>query len=223
MTTLAPAAVDGAMASVFAPEEREADFWIRWFMIIEVVSQLAIISPLGSARTLIRMAAFGSSLAFLVLVRGRAGHHPARTMAIVVIVVLALSVLNPTAAVLPAALAQLGLYVAIMAPLFWVPRLRVTTQTLRTLLMIMWGFHTIGSLVGVLQVYFPGHFQPNVSPVILGLGQGYAESLKIVTTGGVRVFRPMGLTDVPGGAASSGLYAVVLGLGVMRWRRVHAS
>ncbi len=227
MTTLAPAAAEGLAANPYALEERAADFWIRWFMIIEVVSQLAIISPLGGARTLIRMAAFGSSLAFFVLVQGKAGFHPARTMAIVVIVILGLSVLNPTAAILPAALAQLALYVAILAPLFWVPRLRVTTKTLRSLLMIMWGFHTVGSLVGVLQVYFPGHFQPNVSPVILGLGRGYAESLKIVTTGGVRVFRPMGLTDVPGGAATSGLYAVVLGIGVYltterRWLSVSA-
>ncbi len=227
MTTMAPPAAASGIVNPFAIEEREADFWIRWFMIIEVVSQLAIISPLGGARTLIRMAAFGSSLAFFVLVRGKAGSHPARTSAIVVIAILGLSVLNPTAAALPAALAQLGLYIAIMAPLFWVPRLRVTTKTLRTLLLIMWGFHTVGSVVGVLQVYFPGHLQPNVSPVILALGQGYAESLKIVTTGGVRVFRPMGLTDVPGGAATSGLYAVVLGIGVYltterRWLSVSA-
>ncbi len=211
---MASPAAGNAIANPFSIEEREADFWIRWFIIIEVASQLAIISPLGGARTLIRMAAFGSSLAFLVLARGKAGFHPARPMALVVVVLLGLSVLNPTAAALPAALAQVGLYLAIMAPLFWVPRLRVTTKTLRMLLMTMWVFHTVGSLVGVLQVYFPGHFQPNVSPVILGLGRGYAESLKIVTSGGVRVFRPMGLTDVPGGAASSGLYAVVLGIGV---------
>jgi hypothetical protein len=214
MTSVAPAPADSAAVSPLVSEEREAAFWIRWFIIIEVASQLAIISPLGSARTLIRMAAFGTSLAFLVLVRGKAGYHPARTMALVVIALLGVSVLNPTAAVLPAALAQLGLYLAILAPLFWVPRLRVTTRTLRMLLLTMWGFHTVGSLVGVLQVYFPGHLQPNVSPVILGLGRGYAESLKIVTSGGVRVFRPMGLTDVPGGAATSGLYAVVLGIGV---------
>lgn len=213
--------------AVMTPEERTADFWIRWFIIIQVVSQLAIISPLGSARTLIRMAAFGSSLIFLVLVRGKAPAHPARNTAVVVFVLLMLGVFNPTAAVLPAALAQVGLYVAIMAPLFWVPRLSVTTKTLRTLLAVLWAFHSIGSIVGILQVYFPGHFQPNVSPVILALGRGYAESLKIVTTGGVKVYRPMGLTDVPGGAGTSGLYAVVLGIGMYltakrRWLAVAA-
>lgn len=201
-------------AVVLAPAEREADFWVRWFIIIQVVSQLAIISPLGSMRMMFRMAAFGSSLVFLVLVRGRSGGHPARTSALIVVVILCLAVFNPTAAALPAALAQVGLYVAILAPLFWVPRLTVATKTLRDVLLILWLFHTVGSVVGVLQVYYPGRFQPNVSPVILSLGHGYVESLKITTSGGIRVFRPMGLTDVPGGASSSGFYAVVLGIGM---------
>lgn len=216
MTTVAsqPMAAAYALPETLTPAEREADFWIRWFIIIQVVTQLAIISPLGSARTLMRMAAFGSSLVFLFLVRGKAGAHPARTAAIVVFVILGVAVFNPTAAALPAALAQVGLYLAVLAPLFWVPRLTVAAETLWTLLMILWGFHTVGSIVGVLQVYFPGRFQPNLSPVILSLGKGYVESLKITTSGGVRVFRPMGLTDVPGGAGTSGFYAVVLGIGM---------
>ena len=210
----APAVAVPASAAANSAAEREGEFWIRWFILIQIFTQLAIISPLGGARTLLRMAAFGSSLAFLLLVRGRAGFHPARNVGMMVIVWLALSVLHPTAAALPAALAQLGLYLSIIAPLFWVPRLTVGTVTLRNLLVILWVFHSIGSGVGVLQVYFPGHFQPNMSPVLLALGNGYVESLKIVTSGGVRVFRPMGLTDVPGGASSSGLYAVVLGIGM---------
>lgn len=215
MTALAPApAMSFTLPETLTPAEREADFWVRWFMIIQVVSQLAIIGPLGSLRTLLRMAAFGSSLVFLFLVRGKAGPHPARTAALVVMVILGVSVFNPTSAMLPAALAQVGLYLAVLAPLFWVPRLTVGFPTLWTLLAILWGFHTAGSIVGVLQVYFPGRFQPALSPVILSLGRGYVESLMITTSNGVRVFRPMGLTDVPGGAGTSGLYAVVLGIGM---------
>ncbi|OYV68823.1 MAG: hypothetical protein B7Z74_08135, partial [Deltaproteobacteria bacterium 21-66-5] len=142
------------------------------------------------------------------------GAHPARTAAIVVMVILGVAIFNPTSAALPAALAQVGLYLAVLAPLFWVPRLTVGVQTLWTLLTILWAFHSVGSIVGVLQVYFPGEFQPKLSPVILGLGRGYVESLMITTSSGVRVFRPMGLTDVPGGAGTSGFYAVVLGIGV---------
>jgi hypothetical protein len=39
------------------------------------------------------------------------------------------------------------------------------------------------------------------------------EGLKITLASGERVWRPMGLTDVPGGAASAGFYAVLFGLG----------
>ncbi|HEY5219967.1 MAG TPA: hypothetical protein VIJ16_09160 [Gemmatimonadaceae bacterium] len=202
------------LPATFTPAEREADFWVRWFIIIQVVTQLAIISPLGGARTLIRMAAFGSGLIFMVLVKGKGTPHPARTPALAVLLVIGLAVFHPTAAALPAALAQVGLYVAILAPLFWVPRLTVGAQTLRTVLLILWVFHSVGSAVGVLQVYFPGRFQPNLSPVILSLGKGYVQSLMITTSAGVKVYRPMGLTDAPGGASSSGFYAVVLGIGM---------
>jgi hypothetical protein len=45
------------------------------------------------------------------------------------------------------------------------------------------------------------------------------ESLKFTTASGQRVFRPMGLTDVPGGAGISGLYAVLFGMGFFLTRR----
>ncbi|HEU4884322.1 MAG TPA: hypothetical protein VFT45_18850, partial [Longimicrobium sp.] len=83
----------------------------------------------------------------------------------------------------------------------------------------LWGFHLLSAGIGVLQVYRPGSFQPPVSAVIESKGKGYIESLKITTATGQRVFRPMGLTDVPGGAAISGLYAVLLGVGFFLTRR----
>ena len=138
---------------------------------------------------------------------------PARTTAIAIIGILGIGVFHPTAATPIAALAQIGLYLAILAPLFWVPRLTVGVQTLHILLAILWGFASVGSGLGVVRVYFPGSFQPSISPVILAMNHGYLQSLMITTSSGVRVLRPMGLTDVPGGAASSGFYAVLLGIG----------
>jgi hypothetical protein len=37
VTTIAPVEVAAPMDAALAPAEREADFWIRWFVIIEVV------------------------------------------------------------------------------------------------------------------------------------------------------------------------------------------
>jgi hypothetical protein len=90
---------------------------------------------------------------------------------------------------------------------------------LRRAVMILWGFHVLSASLGVMQVYRPGTFQPPVSAVVESKGKGYIESLKITTASGQRVFRPMGLTDVPGGASISGLYAVLLGVGFFLTRR----
>jgi hypothetical protein len=45
------------------------------------------------------------------------------------------------------------------------------------------------------------------------------QSLMITTANGARVYRPMGLTDIPGGASISGLYAVLFGAGFFLTRR----
>jgi hypothetical protein len=209
VATAAPATATAQLA-----EERTAAFWLYTFLGLEIACQLAVISPLGSLRTLLRVASFGVGLAYLLVVRGSGGAHPARPAALAAIAVLAVNVFHPTSNSLLAATAQLMLYVAVLSPLFWVPRLQVGTRHLQVLLLTLWAYHTVGASLGVLQVYFPGRFDPPISPVIIGMGRGYLDGLMITTNTGLRVLRPMGLTDVPGGAASSGLYAVVLGLGV---------
>lgn len=186
---------------------------VERFILFQIACQLALILPIGGGRTLVRIASLGASLALLALVRGRGPVHPSRAPAMLVLGIVTLSILHPTSNTLLAAAAQAGMYLAILAPLFWVTRLRLDPATLRRSLLILWAFHSVSALAGVLQVYFPGSFQPNVSPVILAQGPGYVESLKIVTPSGVRVFRPMGLTDIPGGAGSAGFYAVLLGMG----------
>jgi hypothetical protein len=197
-----------------ALDEHHADLWIRSFIILQVVSQLALIGPIGGLRTAMRMVTFGSGLVYLAVVHGKGGPHPARVAGLLTIPILGLAVFHPDAAAPLAAFAQAALYVSILAPLLWVPRLTVATKSLHALVLILWAYHSVGSVAGVLQVYFPGRFQPSLSPVMLSMGRGYVESLTIVTSSGVKVLRPMGLTDVPGGAASSGFYAVMLGIGI---------
>jgi len=71
------------------------------------------------------------------------------------------------------------------------------------------------AVVGILQAYFPGHFQPQLSSIVLAHGRAQVAGLQIQLASGERVFRPMGLTDTPGGAAIGGLYAVLLGTGML--------
>jgi hypothetical protein len=50
--------------------------------------------------------------------------------------------------------------------------------------------------------------------VIRAKGEAYEESLKMTLASGESVLRPMGLTDVPGGAATGGLYAALFGVAI---------
>ena len=195
--------------------------WVPAFIVFQLLCQLAlIVGDIGWARMLVRMAAFGASLALLVALRGRGSAHPAAGAGLAVLAVLAVCIFHPETRSLLGGVAQLGLYAAVLAPLFWVPRLTsIDMRMLRRAVMILWGFHLLSAGLGVLQVYRPGSFQPPVSAVVESKGKGYIESLKITTATGQRVFRPMGLTDVPGGASISGLYAVLLGVGFFLTRR----
>ena len=203
------------------PRAKGAFPWVPAFIVFQLFCQLTLImGDIGWARMLVRMAAFGSSLALLVVLRGRGSAHPSAGPALLVLAVLGICVFHPETRSLVGGVAQVGLYAAVLAPLFWVPRLTsVDMRMLRRAVMILWGFHVLSAGLGVLQVYRPGTFQPPVSAVVESKGKGYIESLKITTATGERVFRPMGLTDVPGGAGISGLYAVLLGVGFFLTRR----
>lgn len=198
--------------------------WVPAFILFQLLCQMAlIVGDIGWARMVVRMAAFGASLALVLALRGRGSAHPASGMAMMALGVLGVCVFHPETRSLVGGVAQVGLYAAVLGPLFWVPRLTsIDMRMLRRAVMILWGFHVLSASLGVLQVYRPGVFQPPVSAVVESKGKGYVESLKITTATGQRVFRPMGLTDVPGGASISGLYAVLLGVGFFLTRRTPA-
>jgi hypothetical protein len=199
-------------------DTRKAERWLCGFLLFQLGCQVALLfEALGGLRVLVRTAAFAASLTLLVLLTGRPCRHPARPWAVAALVLVCLGLAHPATDSLAAGAAHLALYAAILAPLFWVSRLAVSPAAFRRLLLILWAFHTLSAAVGVLQMHYPGRFQPSVSTKILGLGD-FAEAYKIELANGQQVWRPMGLTDTPGGAASAGLYAVLFGLGFL----VHA-
>lgn len=206
-----------------APEPAEAPVspWVPGFIVFQLLCQMALlVEDIGPLRMFVRMASFGASLGLLLFLRGDHGRrHPATGAALLIMLILGVEIFHPQTISLVAGSAQAGLYIAVLAPLLWVPRTRTDLRVLRRAVLILWTFHTVSAAVGVLQVYFPGQFQPPISTIILAKGKGYLDSLMITTVTGVRVFRPMGLTDAPGGASISGLYAVLIGTGFFLTRR----
>jgi hypothetical protein len=186
--------------------------WMYAYVAAQIGCQVALLIPgLGTLRPLFRSASFGASLAILIVVQGRPlARHPVRLPLAAVLGIFFLSALNPEGGSPLAVLASFSFHLAIMAPVFWVARLHVTERHLEWLLIMLWLFSTASATVGVLQVWFPGRFQPSVSTYSLrNIG-----ALMIPTASGVWIPRPMGLSDQPGGAGAGGYYATLLALGI---------
>jgi hypothetical protein len=190
--------------------------WVHGFMLIQFGLQILLLFPqFGALRVPMRVATFALSLFLLVWIPGPGIKLPTKGPAIAVIAILLLQLcFHPHLNSLMAGLAQCALYIAILAPLFWSTRLRITPNGFRWLIFIIWGFHTLSSFFGLLQTYYPGQFQPYLSTAVQNL-QYKGENLKIILANGLEIYRPMGLTDSPGGAATAGLYALLLGIGIL--------
>ena len=206
-----PAAVRPAAVRQAQPD------WLAWFVGVHLLMQLLLIVPaLTGVRPLLRFVAFGTGLLLIFVIPAhRRENLPARFWCLAVIAILALEFLHPDASSALAAAAQVSMYTAVLSPVFWVPRSVVTPRALRNLMVALWLYYSAGALLGVLQSYFPGRFQPELSAIIAEQGRDYVASLQIRLTSGEHVFRPMGLTTVPGGASYAALYAILLGTGVL--------
>ncbi len=204
--------------SLAIPSARDGEKWLVGFLLYEFACQLLLLVPaLSSFRVLLRSAAFCGSLALLVMLPGKAlAAHPARTSLMIVVILLAIGGLNPSGGGLLAAAAHGALYIAILAPIFWVGRLKLEARSFERLLLVFWAYYTLSAIFGLLQVYFPGRFQPPLASVLAERGPAYLDSMMIKLANGQSVLRPMGLTDTPGGAAAAGFYSALFGLGLVQ-------
>jgi hypothetical protein len=188
--------------------------WAHTFILLQFSLQILLLFPaIGVFRVPMRIASFALGLFLLLwLPTAEKQKHPATEPAIIVLVIMLLQFcLNPYINSVTAGLAQGAMYLAILSPLFWVRGLKITPKAFESLMFLMWGINTLSAIVGVLQVYYPGKFQLAVSTVIKNSSFG-GDDLLITLANGSEVYRPMGLTDVPGGAANSGLYALLFGV-----------
>ena len=191
--------------------------WVNIFLVVQFVCIGAlVVERLGSFRFGFRIMTFVSSLlmlgAMITLPSPQMRGYPVRTIAVAYLCMLAMGFIHPELNTPLAGIAHIFLNLAIIAPVFWVPRFAIDAKALRRIILLIWGFYTLSATVGVLQVYFPDRFMPDPSFVRQLVGEDVAESLKIQLDNGQSQFRPMGLSDSPGGAGSAGLAAFVTGL-----------
>ena len=200
----------------FARLKAQLDWtWAHSFILLQFSLQILLLFPQFSIlRVPMRIASFALSLFLLLFLPQKGPKHPASTSAIWVLAIMLLQFcIHPHINSMMAGAAQCAMYLAILGPLFWVKSLKITPRGFESLIFMMWGFHTLSAAFGLLQVYYPGQFEVSLSTAIKNSAYG-GENLLITLANGEQVYRPMGLTDTPGGAATAGLYALLFAVGI---------
>ncbi len=196
----------------------------RWgFAEFFVISQTALPALLylpgtQAFRLPIRVSSFAISLFALIWWRLRRSHetdlprHSAGPWLFAVVATVSLMVFHPHTNSFRAGAAQVGLYVCILAPLFWAPALVQSPGHLRRILALLLICNGVNAIVGVLQVYDPARWLPQqfsrlVTDSDMGLGP-----VSYTGPNGEIIIRPPGLFDTPGAVAGVGMLSALLGV-----------
>jgi hypothetical protein len=194
---------------------------IPWgFAEVFVISQTALPALLylpGSQafRLPIRFSAFGISLlafAWYLLAAPPMPRSRMQPWLVAVLSLLGLMVFHPQTVTLTAGIAQIGVYLAVIAPLFWAPYFVTSPERMARLFWLVLVCSGANAVVGVLQVYDPARWLPQefsrvVTQSMIGLG-----AVTYVGANGQQIVRPPGLFDTPGAVAGPAMFAALLGL-----------
>jgi len=192
--------------------------WAEAFVISQTALPAILYFPgTQSIRPLARIGAFAISLLILLVVIVRRNLLPRQLSPAfgplkICLAFLTLMIFHPDTVSLTVGVAAVGFFVAILAPLIWVPALVHSVSQLRRLLWILLICNGVNSLVGILQAENPARWMPaEFSRLVAGSNYG----LDIATYKGANdqtMIRPPGLFDTPGAVAGPGLLAGFLGL-----------
>ena len=205
----------------------------EWFVISQTAIPAILYLP-GTQlfRLPLRIASFGISLVALAWWwqgkhTKRVAPHPAEHWLIMALGYLVLMIFHPTTNTALAGIAQVMLYLAVLAPVFWAPPLIRGPQHLLRLLGILLVCNGINAMVGVLQVYDPDYWMPKEFSNVAGSLKYGLDAVSYINSAGRRVVRPPGLFDNPGAVCGAGMIAALLGLifsmsPIHVWKRVIA-
>jgi len=216
----APARADSEHDPGEPPLDSEA-LWPRgvaeWFALSLTLLPALLLVPNSQAYRLpLRVGAYGISLVAFGLwwfngQRRRDAKHPAEPWLLWVTVVLVLSLTHPLTSSLTAGLGQLFLYVAIFCPVFWARGYVATRRQLVRIVLLLLVCNGVNALVGVLQVYNPDRWMPQLS-ALYSTNRDMLSAASYVGPNGRLIVRPPGLFDSPGAVCGAGTIAALFGL-----------
>ena len=194
----------------------------RWgFAEVFMISQTALPAILflpgtQPLRLPIRVASYGISLEALAWwyfqKQAKPENHPAFPWLKAALGYTALMILHPTTNSYKSALAQVALYLSVLAPFFWAPAFVTSPERLRRVLWVLLACNGVNSMVGVMQVFDPETFMPQEFSRVMTSGSFGLGTVTYKGIGGIDIIRPPGLFDTPGAVCGPGMFAGVLGL-----------
>jgi hypothetical protein len=190
----------------------------EWFIIAQTLLPGLLLIP-GSqvVRTPIRVAPYALSLLGLVWWwnskrRTRVGAHPAGPWLLIALGYLGIMMFHPRTNSWQAGLAQIALYLAVLAPIYWAPGLVHGPRHLARLLVLLFVCNGVNSCVGILQVYNPDVWMPDEFSQIVMSNRYGMDALSYAGPTGQRIMRPPGLFDAPGAVCGPAMVTAILGL-----------
>ena len=226
------ALANGTATASGAPARTE-----RWgFPEFFVISQTAIPALLylpGSQqfRLYIRIASFAISFATLLWWAGAVAKtsrpHQAQPWILGCMAYLVVMFFHPLTSSALVGLAQLVLYLSVIAPMFWAGTFVRTPERLARLMALLLICNGLNALVGVLQVYDPARWMPPEMSRLMSESLYGLDTVTYRGPDGRLIVRPPGLFDTPGAVAGPGMYAALLGLvfassAIAWWKRLAA-
>lgn len=221
--TYAPDPPLSAVADAEPEPDLDRESWwpsglLEWFALGQTALPALLFLPGNqSVRFAIRASAFLASLAALGYwwMKGRPRmrvRHPGSRWLIIVTLILVVMLLHPDTPSVAAGVGQLTVYLAVMAPLFWVPAFVTDRRTLIRVLAVLLVCNGINSVVGVLQVYDADRWMPRDFSSAYVMNRNLMGTALYVGPNGRLIVRPPGLYDTPGAVCGAGTVASLLGI-----------
>jgi hypothetical protein len=191
------------------------------FAEIFVISQTALPALLylpgtQAARLPIRFSAFAISLIafawYQIESHSQATRSPAQPWVAAIMLLLGVMLFHPETSSLQAGVAHMGVYFAVLAPLFWAPEFVKSPEQLARILWILLLCSGANAVVGVLQVYDPVRWLPAEFSRVITTSETGLGAVTYMGPNGQRIVRPPGLFDTPGAVAGPAMFATLLGL-----------
>jgi len=193
----------------------------EWFAVSQMAGPALLYLPWSHAiRVPLRVGVFAFSLFGLVwcLRSSRVTRiHPAWILLVSAAVYMTLMIFHPFTNTTMAGLAQIGMHLAIAAPLFWAPYYFLGDyKRLARVLTILWVFNCASVLVGILQIRDPETWLPaDFNSLMKSLTKANNQDISMYqykAADGRLAIRPPGLGDSPGAVCGAGMFVAILGL-----------